>query len=419
MLLGAVASAPLAMAVKPLYADTLLIPERAIVLSGDITPENKDQIAILYSREELSYNDPGAPRFLFLDREGRGALGIGGAVNAVAMYDMNGAIDNEGFATYNIPTPGNPAMRNRFGADATNTSLFLKLVTRNTGIGRVIVYVQTNFTGNDGNYGLKLKQAYVSVGGFLIGKGRSTFADAAAEAPTVDAQGPSGQVGAKNLMFQYKTPSYKGFSAAISAELPEADYTLATGTESISQRFPDIPVYVQYAWGSDSHIRASALLRELSYRSTLEQKNHFATGWGVQLSAVSDLGAGLGVFGHATYGHGIAAYVNDLGGNGYDLVPDGNGRLQAPGTFAWTAGLTYQPVKPLLLSACYSQARAYDLNYMTDDSYRYGQYAAFTAFYNANADLQFGLEYLWGRRNDVSGLSGHANRLEASIQYNF
>lgn len=56
---------------------------------------------------------------------------------------------------------------------------------------------------------------------------------------------------------------------------------------------------------------------------------------------------------------------------------------------------------------------------MTDDSYRYGQYAAFTAFYNANSDLQFGLEYLWGRRNDINGLSGHANRLEASIQYNF
>ena len=226
MLLGAVASAPLAMAVTPLYSDTLLIPERAIVLSGDITPESKDQIAILYSRENLSYNDPGAPRFLFLDREGRAALGIGGEVNAVAMYDMKGAIDNEGFATYDIPTPGNPAMRNRFGADATNTSLFLKLVTKNTGIGRVIVYVQTNFTGNDGNYGLKLKQAYVSVGGFLIGKGRSTFADAAAEAPTVDAQGPSGQVSAKNLMLQYKTPSYKGFSAAISAELPEADYKI-------------------------------------------------------------------------------------------------------------------------------------------------------------------------------------------------
>ncbi|MDE5641945.1 MAG: porin [Muribaculaceae bacterium] len=419
MLLGAMAAIPDAGAVTPHYSDTLLIPQRAIVLSGEITPENKDQVAILYSREDLSYNDPSAPRFLFLDREGRGALGIGGAVNAVAMYDMKGAIANEGFVTYDIPVPGSPALRNRFGADATNTSLFLKLVTKNTRIGRVTVYVQTNFTGNDGNYGLQLKQAYVSVGGFLIGKGRSTFADAAAEAPTVDNEGPSGQVSAKNLMFQYKTPSYKGLSGAISVELPEADYTLAPQTEAISQRFPDIPVYVQYAWGSDSHIRASAILRELSYRDLATAANHFATGWGVQLSTVSDLGAGLGIFGHATYGHGIASYVNDLGGNGYDLVPDGNGRLTAPGTFAWTAGFTYQPVKPLLLSACYSQAQAYDLGHMASDSYRYGQYAALTAYYNVSPDLQFGLEYLWGKRKDISGLSGHANRLEACIQYNF
>lgn len=419
LLLGALTAAPAAMAVTPLYSDTLLIPERSIVVSGEITPENKDQIAILYSRDELAYNDPSAPRFLFLDREGRAALGIGGGINAVAMYDMKGAIDNEGFVTYDIPTPANPALRNRFGADATNTSLFLKMVTKNTKIGRIIVYVQTNFTGNNGNYGLKLKQAYVSVGGFLIGKGRSTFADAGASAPTVDNEGPSGQVSAKNLMFQYKTPSYKGLSAAISLELPEADYTLAAQTAAIAQRCPDIPIYIQYAWGSDSHIRASAILRELSYRNLMTGENHFATGWGVQFSTVSDLGGGLGIFGHATYGHGIAAYVNDLGGNGYDLVPDGTGKLQAPGTFAWTAGLTYQPVKPLLLSACYSQARAYDLQHMASDSYRYGQYAAVTAFYNATPDLQFGLEYLWGRRNDVSGISGHANRLEASIQYNF
>lgn len=418
-LIAALASSSAALAVKPLYADTLLIPQRAIVLTGDTTPQNKEQIAILYSRDELSYNDPGAPRFLFLDREGRGALGIGGAVNAIAIYDMHGAIDNDGFTTFDIPVPGNPALRNRFGADATNSTLFLKLVTRNTRLGHIVVYMQTDFTGNNGNYGLKLKQAYVSVGGFLLGKSRTTFADAASEAPTVDPEGPSGQIGSKNLMIQYKTPTYKGLSAAISVELPQADYTLAEQTQSIAQRCPDIPLYVQYAWNGDSHIRASAILRELSYRDNLAQRNRFATGWGVQFSTVSALGAGVELFGHITYGHGIAAYVNDLGGNGYDLVPDGNGRLQAPGTLAWTAGLNYQPVKPLLLSACYSQARAYDLAYMSQDSYNYGQYAAFTAFYNISADFQFGLEYLWGRRRDVSGLSGHANRLIASVQYNF
>lgn len=419
-LMAAAAVAPAVHAVQPAYADTMLIPERSIVLSGDSTASHSDLIAVLYSREDLAYNDPSAPRFLFLDRKGKIAMGIGGYVLGTASYDMNGAIDGTGFTTYDIPTPMDPAQRNRLGADLSHTTLFLSLATHNEKVGDIKMYIKSNFTGNNGGYGFKLKQAWVSVGHVTAGLAPSTFQDGASQAPTIDSEGPSGQVGATNLLVRYKTKSFNGFSAAISAEMPDAEYTLAPSTTTIAQRVPDIPIYLQYAWGGgDNHIRLSGILRELSYRDTAAGRNHFVTGLGGQLSGVSTIYGPLGVFGHVAYGKGIAEYINDFSGNGFDLVDDGTGKLKAPNTLGWAAGLTLQPNSKVLVSAAYSQARVYGLDHMPSDTYRYGQYATVTGYYNITPDLQVGLEYIWGRRSDYSGVSGHANRLEASVQYSF
>ena len=397
------------------------IPSRAVILSGDEThPDHIGNVAAMYSRTNLAFEDPAAPRFLFLDKKGVVALGIGGYVKAVGEYDLCGAINSNDFITNMIPVPFNPAQRQRFGATAANSSIFLKLVTRETKVGRVIVYVQTNFTGNNGGYGLVLKQAYVTVGNVTLGKARSTFADGPAMAPTIDDQGPSGQTSAKNMMVRYNSPSYKGFSYAISAELPSAEYTLAAQTSAISQRFPDIPAYIQYEWDKgDSHLRLSGILRELSYRDQAAGSNHFRTGWGVQLSTITNVVGGLQFFGHCTYGKGIATYINDLDGLGYDLIPDGSGKLKAPASLGWTAGLQYNFTPDFFMTASYSQARLYNTSGMASDTYRYGQYIAADAFYNVISDLRVGVEYLHGTRNDISGLGGHANRLNAMVQYSF
>lgn len=396
------------------------IPSRAIIVSGDKThPDHIGNIAMMYSRENLAFEDPAAPRFLFLDKKGEVALGIGGYLKAVGEYDFNGAVDNNDFYTDMIPVPLNPAQRQRFGATAAHSTIFLKMVTRPTRVGRVIVYIQTNFTGP--SYGLELKQAYVTVGHVTLGKARSTFADGPAMAPTIDDQGPSGQVSSKNMMVQYISPSWSGFSFAASAEVPDATYTPGNRAEAISQRFPDIPAYVQYSWDKgSSHIRLSGILRELSYRNLETSANHFATGYGVQLSTIAAITPDFNFFGHYTYGKGIGSYINDLADLGYDLIPDGNGgKLKAPGMAGWTAGVQYNFTPKLFATASYSRAQLYDTAGMSTDTYRYAQYIVANVFYNLWGDLRIGAEYIHGTRKDISGLSGKANRVEAMLQYSF
>ena len=168
-------------------------------------------------------------------------------------------------------------------------------------------------------------------------------------------------------------------------------------------------------------MRLSGILRELSYRDLVAGKNHFVTGWGVQLSAVADIVGGLSFFGHNTYGQGIGYYINDLSGEDYDLVPrqGSPGELKAPGAAGWTAGLQYTFSDNFFVSASYSRAELYETAGRDATSYRYGQYIAANAFYNVWGDLRVGVEYLHGTRKDISGLSGKSNRVEAALQYSF
>ena len=81
--------------------------------------------------------------------------------------------------------------------------------------------------------------------------------------------------------------------------------------------------------------------------------------------------------------------------------------------------MQYDFTSDFFISASYSQARLYDNKELGGDCYNYGQYIAANAFYNPIPDLRVGIEYLHGIRNNLNGESGHANRLEAMVQFSF
>lgn len=412
-----------ASALKPKeYPDTFLIPSRAIIATGD--PSNAGKlVAVLYDTSDLHFNDPSAPRFLFLDRKGKVALGIGGYIKGTVQYDFNGAIDDgASFTTYDIPVPANPALKNQFFANASHSTLFLQLAGKSDKFGIYQVYIQTNFTGDSpSGYGLKLKQAYLKVGYVTAGLANSTFVDGAAGTPGVDDQGPAGELGKKNMLVRYAPRFSDHFSGAIGVEMPSTDMTYSATTEKINQRFPDIPAYIQYEWGDgNSHVRLSGLFRNMSYRDLAAQRNKFCAGWAVQLSGMAALTKRFTLFYQGAYGKGYAAYINDLGGTGFDLVHStAEGRMEAPKTANWEIGARFNASSKVFLSAVYSQAHTMDLAYLGPDTYHHAQYVGVNGFWNIVPDLRLGVEYLWGSRKNYSGEHGHANRIEAMLQFNF
>ena len=412
-------------AMQPDNTGVTYIPRRAVVVHGDPAKADSTVLAVFYSREGLDFSDAGAPRFLLLDSKGKVAFGIGGSLYATASYDFDGAIDDNDFTTYDLSVPNDPALRQRFGADARNSSLSAKLVGRSEKFGLFTVYFQAKFTGDNGKYGFRLKQAYATIGRLTAGLATSTFVDADVQAPTIDPQGASGQVSEKNMLFRYKTRNFRGLSGAVSVEIPQVSYTtgtLADGTaasKKIPQRVPDIPVYVQYQWAKNSHVRVAGIFRDLAYRNLVTGRNRLQPGWGVKFSAVADICNIIRPFGHISYGKGISSYVNDLSGNGFDLVPGNDGNMDAAPSMTWTAG-TYVFFSPkVFASASISRAQVFDCGHMGGDTYRYGMYGCANVFYDFNDNFRIGAEYLHGRRNNYDGQSGHANRINLLLEYSF
>ena len=121
------------------------------------------------------------------------------------------------------------------------------------------------------------------------------------------------------------------------------------------------------------------------------------------------------------YGKGVAQYLNDLSGMDYDLIPsvDEAGKLITPGTLGYFAGVQYDFSSKFFMSATYSQCRLYNQESLGADAYRYGQYVAVNGVFEPVTGLQFGLEYLWGKRTDSCHISNHANRMMLMAAYSF
>lgn len=377
----------------------------------------------MYEANGLHFQDPRAPRFLFLDRKGRVALGIGGYVKATMSVGMAGIANNIDFVTATIPTPAQANMRNQFMMDASTSRIFLKLVGRNNIVGNFTIYLESDFRGSASSYfAMRLRQAYVQLWNIKVGRSWSTFCDVAAIQPTIDFQGPSGASLTMNLMVQYSKQFGPHWEMAVAVETPSATYTTRNiYNDAIKQRVPDVPAYVQFNWREGkSHIRLSGLFRALSYRNLVSDKNQFAIGWAGQLSSVIQLASHWTLYSQLSYGRGYASYLNDLGGYGYDLVPDErNGAMTAPYALGIANGVQYTLKPGLFFSVGYSQCRLFDTPTLPASSYHYGQYLAVNAFWSPFPNCQVGIEYLYGNRHNTNNESGSAHRINAMIQYNF
>lgn len=394
------------------------VPERAIIMTGDTARLNDAVYAVFYNTENLMFNDPSVPRFQLVDREGTTIFGVGGVAEGLLYYDFDGSVDGSGFVTYNIPVPRDAARRSQLGAGVSQSSIFMKLA-RATRVGILSVYLQAEFSGGVSGHDFNLKQAYISLAGVTAGLTNSVFSDPASGVPTVDPAGPPGAITAKNIQLSYNHQFSHNISGSLSLEMPEATNTLSATTATIKQRYPDIPLNVQYTWYSGSHIRAAAILRNLTYRDLVAAKNKVVTGWGVMVAGTATAYDTIDLLYQAGYGHGIGRYVHDFEKNGLDLIPDGEGRMMAPASFSFTTGIRFKPSKKLLISGSYGYCRLYDGASLGSDGFRRSGYGVVNAFYTPISDLQLGIEYLNGRRVDQDHTHGTANRIMAMIKYSF
>ena len=392
-----------------------------IILGGGDLDYPQEEIVIHFRETHVpGFQASHLPKFYIASKNNRFLLGIGGFVSFRTAYDFRGEVQNLDFVTYDIPTVSTPGNRQRFLMGASTSRLFFKAIANTDLLGRVVTYIETDFRGYHNN--LRLRKAYITFKGLLFGQDVTTFCDLNAAPTTIDFQGPNSYNFNFALMARYTHVFDEHWSLAAALEMPDVSATYSSTTEAIPQRLPDLPFYVQYSWKNNSHVRASAVFRDLMYQDSYDNKRRSKFGWGVQATTNIQFIPELSGFGQFVYGKGIAEYIQDVSGVGLDLVPKENsrGRLRALPMFGWFAGLQYNFTEDLFCSGTYGMVRVQDQDARYNpDGYRNAQYIVGNVFYNIIPSCTVGIEYLHGTRRNANMAHGYANRIQAMIKYNF
>lgn len=381
---------------------------------------------IFLQNSPQTFTAPGMPRFAMIGKEKKFYLGIGGYAKTTVSFDWGNPIPNASeFTTSAIPmnlAKGNGGLV-QFSAATSN--IFANFVALPGDKNQLGIYLSGNFLGND--YGFQLQFAYLNFRGFTVGYNYGLFSDVAAAPPTIDYENAPGFTIVPNAVVDYVYKIDSRWSLGIGAELPIASATTDVSSYMVNQRIPDIPAYVQYRWNKGSSwLRFSGIIRNMQYRDVIADDNKNNTGWGVKLSGSAAICPRVTAFYQAAYGKGISSYFQDIYDGGLDMVPDADHKGELTTVKAWGGyfGLQYNFTKNVYASATYSQLRDYAPEYADgqvewEDQYKYAQYVVSNVFWKITPNLQMGVEYLWGRRVNMDGLSKHNNRLQTMLQLNF
>jgi hypothetical protein len=401
-----------------------------LLIINNNLPHDSTFVIIFEENAPERFNAPKTPSFAFMSKNQKYMMGIGGYVKGTMSMDFNGAINNPAyFTTSAIPINPQPGNDKLMQFNANQSSLFYNLVSLSDNKTKFGAYINMNFSGS--GYTPEIQDAYVTYGGLLFGRTTSLFTDAAAIPPTIDSEGPNGLTYKTNDVINFRSQMGKHFSAGIGLEMPSTDFSVSHEQRVTNQYIPDIPSYLQYAWGANnsSHIRLSSMIRNVNYRNVTQDKNDIISTYACQLSGLVTVKQKLVFYYQLTYGSGVTTYIQDVSGLKLDFVPriensrkdkDEAGKLEHVNSMAYYAGLQYNFTQRAFISCTFSQVDV-DLpdNYEDTSLYKEGYYLATNFFWYAKPNVQFGAEYLYGKRVNQNEEWGQANRLQVMLQYNF
>jgi hypothetical protein len=348
-------------------------------------------------------------------------INFGGYVQGDLTYDVrvkNGGYFNAGSTTRDSvddePEASLRANQSRFNVTTSTSTPSGKPVTG---------FFEIDFMGEDkttneifsNSEGVRLRHAYLSYDGFLVGQYWSNFQDFAAYPVLLDVSSPAGRVFVRQPQIRYTVDSW-----ALSLENPETQpiYGFSNQAESLGGIGEDTVPDMVLSWrhnGANSY-QVSGVLRRMGVKGTVSGVNFddTETGWGVNV-------AGRWGFGNTTLkantaiGDGIGRYINNGFGNGLRLHNDGSvsliesygvsAALEQRWTNAWKSTFSYGLFKNE------SDFGAYDTDQI--ETYRAN------IRYDFAANTMIGAEVMYATRDFIDGEDGDNTRFQLSVRHGF
>jgi hypothetical protein len=364
-------------------------------------------------------NSQDLPKFSIIGKDNKFYLSIGAQFKSTVNFDWGNPLSSPSSFEPSSITPAVPNHKTNLDYTMQRSRLIFNFVGLPDTDNQLGVYIAMIFNQGGNEYGVKINHAYAKYHGFTIGYTSTLFSDQTAIPFTIDAQSPNSTANFSNTVISYEKNFENNIKLGVGVEKPISSYTTNDYTQEASTLVPDIPLYLQYRWHKNSHIRVSSIFRNMRYRNLITNENHNVFGWGAKLSGILEFNR-FTLYYMGTYGKGMASYIEDNLGENIDLVPSAkqNGHLSRSRSWGAYGALQYNFSKRLFSTIIYSHVTN-DINDYTsgnvahDKQYKEGEYIVANLIWSPNKYIQTGVEYLYGNRTNFDKSSNHTNRIMA------
>lgn len=349
------------------------------------------------------------------------AVGLHGLAEFQIIHDTVG-LNNNRFDTATIPVDGGPS-QTKFNVNPTQIHLSS---TTPVPEGRLNTMISMDFNGQLDRPEPRLRIAYgefVSGSrgmGILAGQAYGTMLDLRAVPETLDFAMPAGLWQLRTPLLRFTRSLAKGMIVEVAAESPESVSYLDADTEKLT-RWPDLALAGTWLAGGRylKHLRLSGLARDLRAEGA-DGSTDSAFGWAVAGSAkvgLPFLGARDNLKVTLHYGDGYGTQLKGGPKEGaFDLV---GSELKTIGVFGTYGGIQHFWSDRFRSNLVYGYVNSDNPEFLGGDTYDNTNYTAANFIWTPYKSTTFGIEYLWGRRENKDGESGTSNRLILSSKYVF
>ncbi len=385
-------------------------PKKTGVAQADrLDSESPTNVDVTYLDPAALINIPGTDT----------SIGLHGLVQFQIIHDTNGPDGNQ-FDTAFIPVDGAPS-ETKFNVNPSRLAFSSATPVSNSQFNTLI---SIDFNGQVDRPDPRLRLAYgefvnEDLGfGVLGGQTFATMADMRAVPETVDFAVPAGSWAQRQALLRL-TKSFSGnFLLESSIETPQNVRYINAEKRT---RLPDAVLAGTWMLNGDylSHFRLNALARDLQAEG-VDGTTDSALGWAVAASAKLDLsflGKRDNLRLNVHYGDGYGTQVK--GGPYEALFNTANSELDTIGIGSLFGGIQHFWTEEFRSNLTYGYVSADNPASAPSDALDSTTYASANFIWNPFKKLTLGVEYLWGRRENVDGASGTSNRYLFSSRFDF
>ncbi len=341
-------------------------------------------------------------------RAGKTQFKVGGYVKLDSIFDFQEAGEPDFFDPNTFPIQDVRGPHSRWHARQSRLNLDVR---NETDWGQARIYLEGDFFGNGNAF--RLRHAYGEFGRWLVGQTFTVIDDPDGFIDTLDFNGPSGNATFRTAQLRWTSDVHRDWQWMVSLEEPSHSSVNPLDGD-IYNRMPLLVSAIRRDFRY-SHLYVSGSVGEARFFSTDGIESRPST-WGAVATFVRTVGPHRVVLKYgAARGFDLLSISNNTGGiNGVF-----DGQLMTLFRQGYVAG--YQRVfNDYLRSTISFRSLTIDNAASQDGDALHGNlYASsnlvWSPFGNKNIDV--GVEYLWGQRENKDGQDNDAHRLQMSVIY--